>query len=1197
MTCLACGTENKPGRKFCSRCGAALARTCSECGAANEPDDSFCGECGTSLEAASMLPAPQPTTSREVPASERRLVSVLFLDLVDFTPLSEFRDAEDVRELLSRYFEQVRTVIERYAGTVEKFIGDAAMAVWGAPVAKEDDAERAVRAALELVGMVEGFGQEVGAPGLQARAGVLTGEAAVTLEGTSEGLVAGDLVNTASRVQAVAEPGTVLVNESTKRASEASIAYENGGCRELKGKAEPVQLWRALRVVAGARGMLRTVGLEAPFVGRERELRLVKELFHGSADEKKAQLVSVTGIAGIGKSRLSWEFEKYVDGLAEEVFWHRGRCVSYGEGIAYWALAEMVRMRCAIAEDEDPAFARAKLQTTIEQQIPDGEERRWAEPRLAHLLGLEDGAPGDEENLFSAWRILFERLADQSPTILVFEDMQWADAGLLDFLEYLLEWSHNRPLFVVALTRPELTEKRPSWGAGKRNFASLFLQPLSPEAMSDLLAGLVPGLPEDLRASILERAEGVPLYAVETVRMLLDRGLLVQEGNAYRPTGSVDRLEVPETLHALIAARLDSLTPEERRLAQNGSVLGKTFTKLGLTALTGLSAEELEPQLAGLLRKEILSIQGDPRSPERGQYSFLQDIVKRVAYETISKRERKQKHLAAAQFLSTVWSAEEDEIVEVIAAHYLDAYRSAPDDPDAGEIRSSARDTLVRAAERAASLAANAEAQWAFERAIELTDDPLTEAELRERAGLMARTGARADDAARHLERSIGLFEAAGASHPAARVSARLAEIMWERGRLEHGLESMERAFEILSQEEPDADFAELAAQLSRFMFFAGKRELALQRIETALIHAEAIWLPEVFSMALNTKSIILCSQGRKKEGAAILRYALEVAIEHDKPSAALRAYFNLSEMLCDMDEYDEAARLAREGLAHARRHGNRFWEWNLLGYGYPFYALGEWDEVQAMRASLPEEDWMQARLAFGGALTSSVQVCVHRGQLEEAERIVSFFADFENSADVQERAYHGYASSTLQLAQGKPAAALESAHAALRGRDALGITHAAVKEAFVTAVEAALEQDDVATAEDLLASVEGLHDGQVSQFVRAQSTRFRAKLAARNGEPADVERLCKRAAALFREMTMPFHLAVTLLEQGEWLVAEGRRDEADPLLSEAREIFERLGAKPWLERAQASRVGREPEAVLAASKRRRAREIRQTRG
>ena len=1164
--CATCGSENLDGRKFCGNCGVALATPCPECGSPNSPGMNFCGDCGAQLVVRAAATVQPPLAAREAVAGERRLVSVLFADLVGFTPLSASRDAEEVRDLLSRYFEEARTVIERYGGTVEKFIGDAVMAVWGAPVAKEDDAERSVRAALDLVATVTALGHEVGAPELRARAGVLTGEAAVMPASTVEGLVAGDLVNTASRIQSAAEPGTVLVGESTKRASEAAIAYEDAGSHELKGKAEPMQLWRALRVVAGAKGSMRSSGLEAPFVGRDRELRLVKELFHGSADEEKAQLVSVTGIAGIGKSRLSWEFEKYIDGLATESFWHRGRCLSYGEGVAYWALAEMVRMRCGIVEDEEPGVALAKLRSTIELHVPDPEERSWIEPRLAHLLGIEEGVAGDQENLFSAWRILFERLADESPTILVFEDMQWADASLLDFLEYLLEWSRSRSLFVLVVARPELVDMRPSWGAGKRNFASLYLEPLSPEAMGDLLAGLVPGLPDDLRARILERAEGVPLYAVETVRMLLDRGLLTQEGNVYRPTGSVETLEVPETLHALIAARLDSLSHPERRLVQDGAVLGKTFTKPGLVALTGQRDDELEPLLVSLVRKEILSIQADPRSPERGQYSFLQDIVKHIAYETISKKERKAKHLAAAKFLSSAWSAEEDEIVEVVAAHYLDAYRAGPDDPDGEEIRSAAFGMLLRAAERAGSLGATVEAQRAFERALELTDDPLVKADLHERAGLMARNGARADQSAAHLERSIALFEGAGETHPAARVSARLAEIMWDRGRLEQALENMNRAFEVLSAEELDEDAAVLAAQLGRFSYFAGDPDRAMDRVETALELAETLILPETLSHALNTKAVVLASRGRTKEAMVLLRYALEVALEHDKPTAALRSYYNLADTLDQVDRYEEAAGAVHDGLALARKVGNRYWEWALVGAIYPAFALGNWDEATDMIVAVPQEDWAEARQAVAAIVSTGIILYAEQGRFADAERIVDALPEFASSADVQERASYACGMARLRLMQGNFAEASRAAKAALEIGTEMGMTSEFMKEAFITAVASALSLGNVEQAEELLALVETLPRGQQAHFLRAHVSRFRARLAG-PGEDARAEDLFKGAVGLFRELATPFYMAVTQVEYAEWLVGHGGAEIAEPLLAEAREIFERLEAGPWLER------------------------------
>ena len=427
--------------------------------------------------------------SRRPPVSERRLVSILFADLVGFTTLAEGKDAEDTRELLSAYFDLSRDVIGRYGGTIEKFIGDAVMAVWGAPVAHEDDAERAVRAALDLVDEVRTLG-----PTIQARAGVLTGEAAVTLGATNQGMVAGDLVNTASRLQSAAAPGTVLVGEATHRAASNAIAFEEAGEQTLKGKTSPVPAWRALRVVAELGGRNRSETLEAPFVGRDDELRLLKDLFHATGRERRARLVSVIGPAGIGKSRLGWEFSKYTDGVVDTTYWHVGRSPAYGEGISFWALGEMVRRRAGLFETDDETTTRLKIAETLVEYVPDEADRRWIEPALLTLLGVETSAGGSEQ-LFAAWRTFFERIADQGTVAMVFEDFHYADSGLIDFVDHLLEWSRSVPIFVITLSRPELLERRADWGAGKRNFTSLYLEPLDPGAMRELLAGLVPGLP------------------------------------------------------------------------------------------------------------------------------------------------------------------------------------------------------------------------------------------------------------------------------------------------------------------------------------------------------------------------------------------------------------------------------------------------------------------------------------------------------------------------------------------------------------------------------------------------------------------------------------------------------------------------------------------------------------------------------
>jgi class 3 adenylate cyclase/tetratricopeptide (TPR) repeat protein len=1157
VDCAACGTENEQGRKFCGECGAPLSRACPSCATANAPAAKFCGECGARLDE----PALAPAAPRPEPAAERRLVSVLFADLVGHTTFSESRDAEEVRELLSRYFDTARTVIERYGGTVEKFIGDAVMAVWGAPTANEDDAERAVRAALELVQAVPTLD-----PGLQARAGVLTGEVAVTLGAVGEGMVAGDLVNTASRVQSVAGPGTVLAGEATKRVTEAAIVYEDTGVHSLKGKAEPTSLFRAVRVIALRRGTARLPGLEPPFVGRERELRLVKELFHASAEDRRTHLVSVLGVGGIGKSRLAWEFEKYIDGLAADTWWHWGRCLAYGEGVAFWALAEMVRGRAGIVEDEEPASAAAKLAAVLDEHFPDPEEHRFVHPRLAHLLGLEERPAGDEQNLFAAARMLFERLAESGPVVLVFEDIHWADSALLDFVEYLLDWSRDHALFILTLARPELTTRRPSWGAGKRNFTSLSLEALPHDAMDVLLTGPVPGLPDELRDRILERAEGIPFYAVETVRMLLDRGLLVREGNSYRTTAHIDTLEVPETLHALIAARLDGLTAVERRVVQSAAVLGRTFTIRGLGAMTGQAEETLEPLLAALMRKEVISFTSDPLSPERGQYGFLQDLVKTVAYETLSRRERKARHLAAASYLRSL--GDEDEIVEVVAAHYLDAYRAAPDDADAGEVRAEAKEMLVRAGERAASLGAHSEAMSRFTEAAGLTDSALLQAELLERAGVAAGDDGQVPAAMQLFERSVALFEGESATHPAARVSARLGEAMWTIGRVEEALALMESAFEVVSQEEPDADLAWLAAQLGRVLYFAGETTSAADRIEVALDTAESLWLPEVLSEALNTKSLTLLTRGRPQESLALLEYALKVALESDVPSAALRAYYNLAELSLQSDRLEDARAYVDRGLALARRVGNRRWERLTKSQVYPLMALGEWDEVLARVGEISLDDFREDRAAFIFLLTDVPFIHLQRGAQDEARRCFESFAEAGVSADVQERAMHAAGHAHLLHTEGRHAEALDAVQVALAAREDFGVGSEPFRVGFPVALSTHLALDDDDGAAALLDLVEALPPGKVPHYIRAHVARFRALLAARAGDLDRAESGFKRASATFREISTPFPLAVTLLEHAESLVAEGRSDAAE-LLTESRQIFERLGAIPWLERVE----------------------------
>jgi tetratricopeptide (TPR) repeat protein len=669
-----------------------------------------------------------------------------------------------------------------------------------------------------------------------------------------------------------------------------------------------------------------------------------------------------------------------------------------------------------------------------------------------------------------------------------------------------------------------------------------------------------------LRRKILDRAEGIPLYAVETVRMLLDRGLLIQEGPVYRLTGTVEALEVPETLQALIAARLDGLATGERRLVQDASILGKTFTKESLAAITGVALQEIEPLLSSLVRKEVFSIQADPRSPERGQYGFLQDLVKRVAHETLSRKDRRAKHLAVASHLETSWGAEEEEIVEVMAFHYLDAYRAVPDAADAPVIKAKAAGMLTRAGERAASLAASLQAQHYFEQAMELTDEPLIRAELHERAGRMAWAGGRTADGRSHYEGAINLFESIGLSHPAARVSAALAEVIWQEGHIEEAIQRVEEAFAVLSEEEQDADLAAVAAQHGRLLYFSGRTDDALQRIELALDIAEALRLPEILSQALNTKGLILGTRGRFEEGTLLIRHSLQVALDNDLSAAALRAYGNVAALASWQDRLIEVMDWVEKTLAYARKVGNRRSELSALVGPIPDLGyLGRWDEAIALAAEVEIGEETPVEILQGVVMLAPIHV--HRGDRDLAGEVLALLPHGEADKDVQARALYQVARGPLLRAEGRFAEALAAGEDAYAAGREIGLQHQTVKEGLVEGLEAAFGLGDLAKVEELLGRIEALRPGELTPYLQAQGARFGARLAAARGDGGSVAAGFEAAEQQFRELSMPFLLAATLLEHGEWLVEQGRRERANPLLEEARGIFQQLEARPWLER------------------------------
>jgi class 3 adenylate cyclase/tetratricopeptide (TPR) repeat protein len=1156
VICTNCGTENEAGRKFCKECAAPLAVVCANCGAANSPDAKFCGECASPLQAGAgagrpvagtRVAVPSPPGS-EAPVAERRLVSVLFADLVGFTPFSEERDPEAVRELLTRYFDAARLAVERHGGSIEKFIGDAVMAVWGTPTAHEDDAERAVRAALEIVDASSGLGA-----GIQARAGVLTGETAVTLGAVGQGMVAGDLVNTAARLQSVAAPATVLVGETTMHAASAAIAFEAVGEQELKGKASPVPAWRALRVVAQRGGQGRGDALEPPFVGRDEELRLLKDALHATGREQRVRLISITGPAGIGKSRLAWELEKYLDGVVETVFWHRGRSPSYGEGIAFWALGEMVRRRAGLLETDDPATTRERIGDTVREHVSSEDERRWVEPALLALLGLEPPPAGGRDALFAGWRLFFESVARKGTTVLLFEDLQWADSGLLDFIDHLVDWSKGAPLLIISLARPELFDQRPQWGAGKRHFTAVALEPLTAEAMRELLEGFVPGLPEPVREAILARADGIPLYAVETVRMLVAEGRLVRSDGVYRPLGDLGALSIPDTLRSLIASRLDALDKTDRALLQDASVLGRSFKPVALAAITGLPEAELEPRLRALARRELLELVADPRSPERGQFGFIQSLIREVAYDTLARRDRRSRHLAAARYFEALG---DDELAGVLASHYLAAYEASAEGPEADALATQARLALRGAADRAAALGGHEQAIAYLEQALSVTTELAERGDLLERAATSADIATRYEAAEDYARRAIDAWGEIDDAQSGDRATGLLGTVLIDASKPEDAMRVLEAALDGVGQRAAGSEAeAVLLTHLSRAHMRSGSFVRAIEVADRALALAERLNLEQLVAEALLNKASALSYTGRRRESSALEQLAVDLGRTGGWTGTELRATANLAFNLIGDDPH-RAIDLLQAGIGLSRRIGNRtMTQWLVGSLGYTAYHAGDgWDDVVAQLEEVT--GWQIGpgdRLRQLGALA---QLRAARGDsaenlVDELDRLTA------GTSDPQLLAGNETVMAEVALALGDAARAYRAAYRSIEYlREFASIALPIAMRAAILGRQAG---DARVTAEHLDALAQS---DTTTQAHRAWAA---ATVAAFDGRLEDAMTGFRKALDLMREVHQDFDLA----RIGVDLALLLGPDHADvpAVAAEAREIMERVGAEPYLRR------------------------------
>jgi class 3 adenylate cyclase/tetratricopeptide (TPR) repeat protein len=912
---------------------------------------------------------------------ERKVVTILFTDLVGSTARAEGLDPEDVRATLSTYYAQLRAELERHGGTVEKFIGDAVMAVFGAPVAHEDDPERAVRAAIAIR---DSIGEE-----LQIRTAVNTGEALVALDARAvegEGMVSGDVVNTAARLQSAAPVNGILVGEGTYRATRHAIDYREASPVEAKGKTEPVKVWEA--VAARARfGSDVEQKLRTPLVGRERERSLLADALAHARTEQSAQLVTLVGVPGIGKSRLVAELFQITESDPDLISWRQGRSLPYGERVSFWALGEIVKAHAGILESDDTATAEEKLAAMVEALSEDEREREWLARHTRPLVGLEGAERTEREEAFAAWRRLLEAAAEQRPLVLVFEDLHWADDGLLDFVDHLADWATTVPLLIVGTARPELLDRRPGWGGGKRNALTLSIGALSDDETAQLLHGLLERavLDADAQQAVLLRAEGNPLYAEEYARMLAEH-----DGGD---------LPLPETVQGLIAARIDGLAPAEKALLQDASVVGKVFWP---GALSGAD----ERTLHALERKEF--VRRDRRSSIAGetQYAFLHALVRDVAYGQIPRAERAEKHRRVAEWLSSLAGDRAEDHAEMLANHYHEALTlSEAAGLDTTALRDPARRAFADGAQRALSLGSSATAYELASQAIAITDrdDP-------ERPGLQLLAAYGGADLVHTtvplLEEAAEGFLALGDVAQAAEALSMLGREFFFLGELDHMRAARERAAELVRQMPISASTARTIARQARQLEIVERDSAAAIEVASgALAFAEESGDDRLLVDALSTIGL-----ARVHSGDAGGVEDLERAVARAESAGAVAeqgsGLNNLANCLWAVGRLDDGSARLVEGRDLCERYGiTAGLVWNDAEQAYDCYFHGDLAGVIDAAANFFSNPETEVNYQTRALLATRARTFLDLGRLDDAvsdaERALAMMRETGRDAQV----------------------------------------------------------------------------------------------------------------------------------------------------------------------------------------------------
>ena len=989
-------------------------QVCGSCGTENTDVARFCLACGRPLEEA------------VAPREARKVVTVLFSDVTGSTRLGERLDPESLRQIMGRYFEEMKLALEAHGGTVEKFIGDAVMAVFGIPTLHEDDALRAVRAALEMRERLERLNEDLERDrgiAILTRTGLNTGEVVAGDPATGQTLVTGDAVNVAARLEQSAQPGEVLIGEATYRLVRDAVTVEPVEPMAVKGKEEPVAAYRLLEVHPEAEAVRRH--LDSPMVGRDRQLTRMKQTYESAADDRACHLFTVIGSPGVGKSRLVHEF---VSAIADRSTVLRGRCLPYGAGITYWPVVEMVRQAAAITDEDEVDVAAGKLAA-----LTPGDDRDAVADRLMQVIGLHE-ATAPAEEIAWAFRKLLESLAEQRQVVAVFDDIHWGEPTLLDLIDHVAEWSRDAPILLVAIARQELLDVRPGWGGGKHNATTIQLEPLSEKDCEVLVENLlgVALLPVIAKAKIAEAAEGNPLFVEQVLSMLIDDELLRRDNGHWAPTADLTTIPIPPTIQALLSARLDRLGSEERQVIERASVVGKVFYQ---SAVSELAPEPVRPAVGGhlmtLVRKELIRPDHSDIVRETA-FRFRHILIRDAAYAGMAKDTRAQLHEAFAGWLERVAGEHSPEFDEILGYHLEQAYRYRE---ELGNIDERARALAVRAAEhlgaaghRALNRSDLAAGQALLTRTAELlpADDPhrltllldlgwaLNELgefarataviqELKEAAraagdqGLELRTellevwrwdtSTAWDERAQIARKAIAFFEERGDDLGLFYAHRLLGAMHWTQGRAAQSVEELRRVIEFGRRAGAPNQGLILHWLGGAHMWGTTPAEEGILRCDELLAEASGYRVAE--GSLLTAKAVLFAMLGRSDEARASAARAKPMLEDLGGilPTMCIGSRLGLMEEI--LGDHERAAEIMLGPLDMLNRLGEKSFFSTLAGqYARVLALLGRLDEAEESarkgREASPPDDWA-SQISWRETLAL---VEAKRGNLEEAERL-----------------------------------------------------------------------------------------------------------------------------------------------------------------------------------------------------------------